>query len=225
MPESETNGKARQFSKFPSLKIIIDCTEIFTQKPSCLQANKKIYSNYKGHTTFKFLVGIDPHGAIVYVSQAWGGRTSDNHITANSPGLTTKLNRGDELMADRGFAVQDLFADMGVKVTITDFKGQRRSQLNKMEEDETVISLAKKCICLGRGLVSNQELYGYFLERHITTTTNLFSPKIQRENACPLQLAYMLLKAGIRQCEAKDLIEVNKLATRNVGKMIILKLM
>ncbi|KAL9978094.1 hypothetical protein ACROYT_G015575 [Oculina patagonica] len=106
MPESETDGKARQFSKFPYLRVIIDYTEIFTQKPSSLQANKKIYSNYKGYTTFKFLVGIDPHGAIVYVSQAWGGRTSDKHITANSPGLTTKLNMGDELMADRGFAVE-----------------------------------------------------------------------------------------------------------------------
>ena len=133
MTESETDGKAKQFSKFPCLKVIIDCTEIFTQKPSCLQANKEIYSNYKGHTTFKFLVGRDPHGAVVYVSQAWGGRTSDKHITANSPGLTTTLNRGDELMADRGFAVHDLFADMGVKVTIPDFKGQGRSQLNKVE--------------------------------------------------------------------------------------------
>ena len=36
-------------------------------------------------------------------------------------------------MAERGFAVQELFADMGVKVTIPDFKGQGRSQLNKME--------------------------------------------------------------------------------------------
>ncbi|KAL9982931.1 hypothetical protein ACROYT_G005046 [Oculina patagonica] len=133
MPESETDGKARQFSKFPYLRVIINCTEIFTQKPSSLQANKEIYSNYKGHTTFKFLVGIDPHGAIVYVSQAWGGRTSDKHITVNSPGLTTKLNMGDELMADRGFAVHDLFVDMGVKETIPDFKGQGRSQLNKME--------------------------------------------------------------------------------------------
>ena len=119
MPESETDGKARQFSNFPYFKVIIDCNEIFTQKPSCLQANKEIYSNYKGHTTFKFLVGIDPRGAIVYVSQAWGGHTSDKYITANSPGLTTKLNRGDELMADRGFAVLDLFTDMGVKVTIS----------------------------------------------------------------------------------------------------------
>ena len=105
MPLSETNGKATQFSKFPSLKIIINCTEIFTQTPSCLQANKENSSNYKGHNTFKFLVEIDPHGAIVYVSHAWGGRTSDKYIIANFSGLTTKLNRGDELTADKGFAV------------------------------------------------------------------------------------------------------------------------
>ena len=52
-------GKAEQFSKFPDLKVIIDCTEIFTQKPSSLKANKEIYSNYKSHTTFKFLVAIN----------------------------------------------------------------------------------------------------------------------------------------------------------------------
>lgn len=62
--------------------------------------------------------------AVVYVSQAWGGWTSDKHITANSPDLTTKLNRGDELVADRGFAVHEMFADTGMKVTIPDFKGQ-----------------------------------------------------------------------------------------------------
>jgi len=132
MPESEMDGKAKQFSQSPCLKVIIDCTDFFTQKPSCLQANKEIYSNYKSHATFKFLVGIDPHGAIVCLTSL-GGTTSDKHITANSLGLTAKLNRGDELMSDRGFAVQELFADMGVKVTIPDFKRQGRSQLYKIE--------------------------------------------------------------------------------------------
>ena len=36
-------------------------------------------------------------------------------------------------MADRGFAVHNLFADMGMKVTMSDFKWQGRSQLNKVE--------------------------------------------------------------------------------------------
>ena len=101
MPQWESDGKAKQFLGFPDLKVIIDCTESFTQKPSSLQACKEIYSNYKSHTTFKFLVGINAHAAIVYVSRAWGGRTSDKHITANSPDLIASMDRGDEVMADR----------------------------------------------------------------------------------------------------------------------------
>ena len=80
-----------QLSKFPCLKVIIDFTEIYTQKPSCLhQANKAIYSNYKGHTTFKFLVGIDPHAwGYCVCLKSLGGRTSDKHITANSNKITS----------------------------------------------------------------------------------------------------------------------------------------
>ena len=61
-------GKAEQFSKFPDLAVTVDCTEIFTQKPSSLKANKEIYSNYKSHTTFKLSVAINACAAIVYLS-------------------------------------------------------------------------------------------------------------------------------------------------------------
>ena len=66
-------GKAEKFSKFPDRKVIVDCTEIFTQKPSSLKATKEIYSNHKSHTTFKFLVAINACDAIVYVSRAGMG--------------------------------------------------------------------------------------------------------------------------------------------------------
>ena len=125
-------GKAEQFSKFPDLKVIVDCTEIFTQKPSSLKANKEVYSNYKSHTTFKFLVAINACAAVVYVSRGWGGRTSDKYITANSVDFIATLE-GDEVMADRGFDISDILGDRGVKVTIPDFKGQGRSQLKKVE--------------------------------------------------------------------------------------------
>ena len=126
-------GKAEQFSNFPDLKVIVDCTEIFTQKPSSLKANKEIYSNYKSHTTFKFLVAINACAAIVYVSRGWGGRTSDKYITANSVDFIATLKEGDEVMADRGFDISDVLGDHGVKVTIPNFKGQGRSQLKERE--------------------------------------------------------------------------------------------
>ena len=124
-------GKAEQFSKFPDLKVIVDCTEIFTQKPSSLKANKEIYSNYKSQATFKFLVAINACAAIVYVSWGWGGRTSDKYITAYSVDFIATLQEGDEVMADRGFDISDVLGDRGVKVTIPNFKGQGRSQLKE----------------------------------------------------------------------------------------------
>lgn len=133
MPDYEECGKANQFSSFPDLKVIVDCTEIFTQKPSSLKACKEVYSNYKSHTTFKFLVAINAHGAIVDVSRAWGGRTSDKHITASSAEFIATLKAGDELMADRGFDINEAMEEKGVKVTIPDFKGTGRSQLKKHE--------------------------------------------------------------------------------------------
>lgn len=134
MPEDyEEFGRAEQFSAFHNLRVIVDCTEIFTQKPSSLKANKEIYSNYKSHTTFKFLVAINACAAIVYVSRGWGGRVSDKYITANSVDFIATLEHGDEVMADRGFDIGDILSENGARVTIPDFKGQGRSQLKKCE--------------------------------------------------------------------------------------------
>ena len=41
--------------------VIIDCFEVFINKPSTLQARAITWSNYKHHNTIKFLIGITPH--------------------------------------------------------------------------------------------------------------------------------------------------------------------
>lgn len=68
-----------------------------------------------------------------YVSQGWGGRTSDKYITANSVDFIATLEEGDEAMADRGLDISEILGDCGVKVTIPNFKGQGRSQLKEGE--------------------------------------------------------------------------------------------
>ncbi|XP_022786107.1 uncharacterized protein LOC111326390 [Stylophora pistillata] len=118
MPDYEECGKANQFSSLPDLNVIVDCTETFTLKTSSLKACKEVYSNYKSHTTFKFLVAINAHGAIVYVSRAWGGKTSDKHITASSAGFIATLKAGDELMAGRGFDINEAMEEKGVWVVL-----------------------------------------------------------------------------------------------------------
>uniref|UniRef100_A0A6P7HFU4 Uncharacterized protein LOC114348180 n=1 Tax=Diabrotica virgifera virgifera TaxID=50390 RepID=A0A6P7HFU4_DIAVI len=60
--------------------IIIDCFEVFIQKPASYLTQQQTWSNYKHHNTVKFLIGITPQGCISYISKAWGGRASDKQI-------------------------------------------------------------------------------------------------------------------------------------------------
>ena len=54
----------------------------------------------------KFLIAIVPQGVISFVSKGWGGRASDKHITENS-GILSHLLPGDQILADRGFNVEE----------------------------------------------------------------------------------------------------------------------
>lgn len=92
--------------KFRSCASVIDCFEIFIERPSNLTARNQTYSCYKSHNTVKYLIGITPQGTISFISKGWGGRTSDKYITEHC-GFLNYILPGDILLADRGFDVAD----------------------------------------------------------------------------------------------------------------------
>ncbi|XP_052681795.1 uncharacterized protein LOC128162588 [Crassostrea angulata] len=63
--------------KYPNTTSIIDCTEVFIQKPKNCSAQASTWSNYKSHNTLKALVAIQPNGAFTFVSKFWSGNVSD----------------------------------------------------------------------------------------------------------------------------------------------------
>ena len=101
-----------QFRKYPNTRVIIDCTELYIQRPTSLQSQAITFSHYKHHNTFKALVGISPGGVITYVLELWGGRVSDEVITEKC-GILDLIEKGDNIMADRGFEIKELLSRKG----------------------------------------------------------------------------------------------------------------
>jgi hypothetical protein len=101
-----TENQSKAMRDFEDVRVILDCTEIFVQNPSKLDARKQVYSNYKHHNTFKFLVGVSPQMGITYVSRMYGGRASDKCITSDAEDLLLNLESSKgSAMADRGFLI------------------------------------------------------------------------------------------------------------------------
>ena len=115
--------------------VIIDCFEVFIDRPTNLMARAQTFSNYKHHNTAKILIGITPQGTISFVSEAWGGRTSDK-FQAENCGILKNLLPGDLILADRGFTVHESVWCYGVQLNIPAFT-RGKDQLDPVDVETT----------------------------------------------------------------------------------------
>ena len=108
----------RSFSELNQVRIVVDATEFFCEKPSSLIAQNLTWSEYKHHNTFKVLIGVAPNGLVTFISRVWGGHTSDRHIVQkHGDMLIPRLEPGDIILADKGFTVADLLpGDIGLNM-------------------------------------------------------------------------------------------------------------
>eukprot|EP00058_Branchiostoma_floridae_P004929 XP_002590417.1 hypothetical protein BRAFLDRAFT_201218 [Branchiostoma floridae] len=121
--------------KYQKCVAIIDCFEVALERSSDQEAQSQTYSSYKSRNTLKYLIGIAPQGVITFISKGWGGRTSDKVITENS-GFLQKLLPGDQVLADRGFDIQECLAMHGATLAIPAFT-RGKQQLSKKDCDST----------------------------------------------------------------------------------------
>ena len=104
--------------KYPTVRVILDATEIYIQKPHLPELQQMTFSNYKNCNTYKGLVGISPEGVITFVSSLFPGCISDKELTRRS-GLLHLLEPGDSVMADRGFDIEEDLLLRGVQLNIS----------------------------------------------------------------------------------------------------------
>ncbi|GFO49467.1 nuclease harbi1 [Plakobranchus ocellatus] len=106
--------------------IIIDCFEIFIEKPSSVKSQAETFSSYKHHNAAKYLIGVTPQATVSFLSKGWGGRTNDKHVTETS-GFLDNLQHGDLILADREFDISESVALKHAEVKIPAFtKGRKQ---------------------------------------------------------------------------------------------------
>ena len=130
-------------NKYPTTFAIIDGSELFIETPSDLCVQSSTWSNYKHHNTFKFLVACTPNGAISYISPLYVGSISDVELTRVC-GFLEKLEgrSGISIMADRGFTVKDMLANIGVELNIPPFmEGRKQLPAEEVERGRGIASL------------------------------------------------------------------------------------
>ena len=86
---------------FPRFTCIVDCFEVFIDRPVNLKAQAQVYSNYKKQSTAKYLISCSPLGAINFLSNGWDGRVTDTCIVRNYGFISSKFHcPGDQILAE-----------------------------------------------------------------------------------------------------------------------------
>ena len=87
---------------FSKVESIIDCFETEIETPSNALFQAMTWSDYKKANTFKVFVSFTADGVVNFVSQAYGGRITDEMITSVCGFLDAIPHTGIHIMADRG---------------------------------------------------------------------------------------------------------------------------
>ena len=136
---------------YRDVRVVIDCTEIRSERPSDFEVQCATYSSYKACNTHKALVGISPSGVPTFISELYEGSISDNNIT-NQSKLRDLMEPGDAIMADRGWTCASWLGRKGVRLVTPQFlHGKKQMDIPELVES---VSIARVRIhverCIGR---------------------------------------------------------------------------
>ena len=96
------NGKTMplcfHFSFGKDVAVILECFEVFIERPSNLLARACTLSTYKHHNSCQYFAWYYPQGTVSYVCEACGGRVSDKYLTESCGILNHLLQEAQYLL-------------------------------------------------------------------------------------------------------------------------------
>ena len=117
--------------------MILDTAEFKIQTPSSLLGQSQVFSQYKSTTRAKALLGIAPSESVTFVFQLYTGGISDKETTKQS-GILTLLERGGNVVAERGFVINELLVPLRCLLNIPPFLSNQEQfsedQVKKTQE-------------------------------------------------------------------------------------------
>lgn len=123
---------------FSNVTIVLDCTETPIATLKCLNCRISTYSQYKSTRTAKFLIGVTPAGLISYCSNAYSGKASDKFIFNHGKLIEQLKPHIDEVMTDKGFAIDTELSTRGIKLHIPPFLRNNRLSPSEARLNEAI---------------------------------------------------------------------------------------
>ena len=80
-----------------NIRVVIDCTPIFIEKPGNYKKQSNTFSVYKQANVYTLLIGTTPWGGMAYMSVPFEGAMSDRRIVEESDFLPF-LEEGDDVL-------------------------------------------------------------------------------------------------------------------------------
>ena len=138
-PEREdlwrTTSQCFKYSFGNKATIVLDCLEVFINRPPNLLLRTQTWSSCKHHNTINVVIWLTTQCRIFYVSQYWGGWTWDKFFAAESYGILNKLLPWDLVLTDRGFTILEGTMLQQVQLAIPPFtKGKDQLYLVDIEK-------------------------------------------------------------------------------------------
>ncbi|XP_069805884.1 uncharacterized protein [Dendropsophus ebraccatus] len=101
-------------ASYPRARVTLHCAEIKVQTNNTDSIPSQIYYN---HAVYQGLLGIAPHGAVIFISPLYSGCASKRDIIKSS-GILELLEPGDWVVTEKDFLIQDLVESIGAFVVI-----------------------------------------------------------------------------------------------------------